>query len=333
MIAQLDKTYIRLRPAKALSRLVSYALFEGRPLTTRGRWGNPFVFSLFSLEKKLSQMKAVHKPVFILGTGRSGSTMLGKILSMHKEIGFLNEPKALWHSILPYEDLIGSYTLGHAFYRLGSQDATDSVKKAAHRLYGSYLTVTRSKRIVDKYPEMIFRTSFVRSIFPDAKFIFLVRNGWDTCRSIAWWSKNFGLLDAGTPIDWWGRANRKWNLLVSQVVSSDPVLSNRLDVIERLTLDTDKAAVEWMVTMREGLKLMDQYQGLLHQVRYEDLVAQPEATLSKLLKFCELENDKSMIEYANNTLKAVKAKSPFELHPALIPIFEETMTSLGYLCK
>ena len=46
MIAQINPNYIKTRPMKALTRLMSYALFEGRPVTTKGRWINPLVLSL-----------------------------------------------------------------------------------------------------------------------------------------------------------------------------------------------------------------------------------------------------------------------------------------------
>ncbi len=177
MIAQLDPLYIQMRPWKLWSRLVSYCLFEGRPLTTRGRWVNPLVFSLFAIEKRLPQIKRVEKPVFILGTGRSGTTILGMVLSMHREVGFLNEPKALWHAIHPGEDLIGSYALGAANYRLAADEATPKRILYAHRLFGAYLATSLARRVVDKYPELIFRVPFVKAIFPDAKFLFLVRNG------------------------------------------------------------------------------------------------------------------------------------------------------------
>ena len=70
MVAQIDGSYIRARPWKLYSRLISYALFEGRPLTTKGRWLNPLLFALFAIEKKLPAMRKVCEPTFILGTGR-----------------------------------------------------------------------------------------------------------------------------------------------------------------------------------------------------------------------------------------------------------------------
>ena len=221
MIAQINNEYIKARPSKLYSRLLSYALFEGRPLTTRGRWINSLIFFLFWIEKKLPLMKKVQKPTFILGTGRSGTTILGILLSMHKQVGFLNEPKALWHSVNQHEDLIGSYTMEDAHYFLNADDADDKQKKEIHKLFGAYLRTTFSQRVVDKYPELIFRVPYVKELFPDAKFLFLVRNGWDTCGSINYWSERLGKASETETHDWWGRDNRKWNLLVEQVIKKD----------------------------------------------------------------------------------------------------------------
>ena len=40
-------------------------------------------------------------PVFIIGCGRSGTTILGKTLSNHPKIKYLNERRDLWHKIYP----------------------------------------------------------------------------------------------------------------------------------------------------------------------------------------------------------------------------------------
>ena len=47
MVAQLDSLYIKTRPTKVVSRLISYGLFEGRPLTTGDdgliHWSLPYL--------------------------------------------------------------------------------------------------------------------------------------------------------------------------------------------------------------------------------------------------------------------------------------------------
>jgi len=322
--------YIKSRPSKVYSRLLSYALFEGRPLTTSGRWINPLIFFLFGVEKKFPQMKKVEKPIFILGTGRSGTTILGLLMSMHKEVGFLNEPKALWHSVNRHEDLIGSYTMEDAHYFLDASDADDDQKKDIHKLFGAYLRSTFSQRVVDKYPELIFRVPYVKALFPDAKFLFLVRNGWDTCGSIKYWSERLGETTDTETHDWWGRDNRKWNLLVEQVIKQDSYYKDVWSVIDEIVSHTDMAALEWISTMRQGMAVQEESPDSVFRVDYEKLVDDPEIVLSTVREFCEIEEDPIFIEYGKKVLKPVKPKNPFVLHPTIEPLFLETMQTMGY---
>ncbi len=330
MIAQLDSLYLHIRPWKLWSRLVSYGLFEGRPLTTRGQWINPLVFAHFALEKRLPSLRKVKKPVFILGTGRSGTTVLGMVLSMHQEVGFLNEPKALWHAVHPDEDLIGSYSRGVAHYRLGADEATPTRTRYIHRLFGAYLLTAFSRRVVDKYPELIFRVPFVKALFPDAKFLFLVRNGWDTCHSIMGWSNRLGEQVGGEKHDWWGVNRRKWNLLIDQLLLEHADLAVCAEDMRAWTKHTDMAAVEWIITMREGLSLMEQYPTDVMRIDYERLCEKPSESLGGMLKFLELSDDDKFIRYGVETLKPIDSRPPFDLHPSIANAFNDTMRRLGY---
>lgn len=330
MVAQLDSLYVKTRPSKAVSRLISYALFEGRPLTTRGQWINPLVFAHFSLEMRLPQLKKVRKPIFIVGTGRSGSTILGVLMSMHREVGFLNEPKALWQAVYPRGDVFGQYSKGPVRYSLGEDEATDEVRRRARRLFGAYLWVTRSGRVVDKYPELMFRIPFVQAIFPDARFVFLVRNGWDTCRSIDAWSERKGIEGDGEVHDWWGADNRKWRLMLEQLVPREETLASVADVIKGFERHTDMAAVEWTVTMREGLRQSEREPDCIYMVRYESLVNDPRKELTRLLDFCELPSDEVFLEFAEKELSPAPDHGTFDLHPAIRRPFEDTMRALGY---
>ncbi len=330
MVAQIDWGYIKARPTKLFSRLLSYALFEGRPVTTRGQWINPLLFAHFALEKRLPLLKRVEQPVFILGTGRSGTTILGVLLSMHRDVGFLNEPKALWHAIYPDEDVIGSYGRGVAHYRLEASDADEEVKRGAHRLFGAYLASVLSARLVDKYPELIFRVPFVREIFPDARFIFLVRNGWDTCASIDKWSVRCGEQTNGEVHDWWGVNQRKWNLMISELIEPDPYFAEIKPIIPHLNRHTDMAALEWIVTMREGLRRVSENGDRILMVRYEDMVESPRQTLSAIANFSGLSQDEKYLCYGETVLRPAPNHAGFDMHPALRPLFEETMRALGY---
>lgn len=331
MIAQINPNYIKTRPMKVLPRFISYALFEGRPVTTKGRWINPLVFSILkTVSTTKNRYKSIEKPIFILGTGRSGTTILGIVLSMHREVGYLNEPKAIWHVIYPHEDIIGNYSRGDAKYRLAAEDATGDMRQRAAQMFGAYLTVTGSKRIVDKYPELIFRVGFVRALFPDARFIFLARNGWDTCHSIANWSQRLGIQVNGEKHDWWGVNDRKWKLIAEQLVETDPAFAEIADEAKGFERHLDRAAIEWVVTMQEGLYLLQALPDCIHLVRFEDLTRETDKTLDALCSFCELPTDNTFREYARQTLHPVPAREPFDLHPKVAPLFDEMMEKLRY---
>lgn len=331
MPAQIDSHYIKTRPTRLWARLVSYALFEGRPLTTKGQWLNPLVFAGYGLWRRLPQLKKVSAPVMILGAGRSGTTILGVLLSMHRDVGFLNEPKAMWHAALGGgEDLIGSYDRGDARYRLTAEHATEAVKRAMNRIYGAYLRVTGNKRVVDKYPELIFRLPFVQAVFPDAKFIFIARNGWDTCGSIKGWSERLGQETGGEIHDWWGADDRKWRLLVEQMVPEHDDLAPHGDAMLSWTAQEQRAIVEWIITMREGHALAAAHPDIVLHVPYELLCASPTEWMTKIGDFIGLGPDETFRSYATAKLENVPQKAPFPLEPCLQAPFDQTMALLGY---
>lgn len=298
MVAQLDSTFVRTAPGRAASRLVGYSLFEGRPVTTRGRWWNPVVFHNLRLaaDRPGSQ---VDRPVFIVGMGRSGTTLLGQILAVHPSVGFLNEPKAMWHMIRNDEDIIGSYGApGTGRLYLDSSDADEEVSRCGRALFAWYLQVSHSRRLVDKYPELIFRHAFVRAIFPDARFLIAVRSPWATLKSVTTWSKSHATQSA----NWWGVRDQKWDILWTQGVLERPSNS------DLATLDLGgvanhyiRAAVEWIVTMRQAISLatLDPHARVIH---YDTLVRYPRETVRNTLDFCELPASSRTEAYACATV-------------------------------
>lgn len=329
MIAQIDRRYTKQSLIKSYTRYLSYFLYEGRPLTTKGRWINPLIFFLYKLQSLLPLTKPVNKPIFIIGSGRSGTTILGTTLSMHNAVGFLNEPKALWNYLYDSEDLIGSYNTTKAHYRLNGNNVTNTMVEKAHRIYGNYLRFACASRVVDKYPELIFRTEFINTIFPDACFLFLYRNGYDTCHSIRKWSDNLGSNVQGEVHNWWGRDDRKWKLLCFQVVAMDSSLGSHINEISQYSDHSYRAAVEWIVTMKEGLKLLAQKPNHVMGVKYEDYISCPETRLN-VLRFCNLDVDSNYEEFCDKVLDAPKVKPRLTLPPVIQNEFHQVMKRLGY---
>lgn len=330
MIGQMDRDYLSYGAARTARRIASYGLYEGRPLTTKGRFINPLVLTWLRVLAGLPGEPHVDRPIFITGLGRSGTTILGILLSLHGKVGYLNEPKALWQVIDPRLDINGNYTLKGGRFRLTADDVTPAIAQRARRLFARYLRLTKASRVVDKYPELIFRVGYLRVLFPDARVIFITRSGADAVPSVVKWSERLGVRSGQHQDDWWGRDDIKWNYLRSELLFADRTYE-ALWPIATADLDhTNRAAIEWILTMREGLVQERLCSDTVVRVAYEDLLADPVGALEGLQCGCGLEPDPAVTAYARKRLYDNPSKAWPVLHPAVEGPFRETMTSLGY---
>lgn len=308
---------------------MSWALIEGRPLTTKGQWINRLVFGGYHLAQKLPKHKGAEAPIYIIGTGRSGTTVLGKLFAMHKQSVFLNEPKAAWHYAHGSEDIIGSYTNGPSTIRLSPQSATQEQADKITHIYSNALRVGFAQRVMDKYPELVFRIPFVKTLFPQATFIAILRDGVDTCSSVTGWSKRKG-ENVGTEVhDWWGRSGRKWNMIVDELVPEHADLAPLQSVLKETTDHRDRAAVEWILSMREARKVATEHPEVL-AITYEELCEDPDRILPKMLSHCGLDEDTVFTEYAKTILSAAEQYKPLELMPELVDPFSMVLDEMGY---
>lgn len=305
MVAELDWLYLRARPQAGLRRLITHVCFQGRQPTMRWLWLN-FAYDklLRAIATRYPAVDGVRKPIFILGVGRSGTTVLGKLLSFHRSVGFLNEPKAMWHVIHPEEDVLGTYPAERRRYRLGVDDADLPTRARAHRLYAAYLRFVRAQRVVDKYPEALYRIPFLLTLFNDAKLVVVLRSGTDTVCSIAEYARSHTRERSGRREDWWGVNDQKWHLLVEQIAAQHPALSAHKQELHALSAHEDRAAVEWALAVHESQRWLRTLDGeTIQLVIYEELVSDPRRVLQTLMAFCELEHDVELVRYAYRVLR------------------------------
>lgn len=301
MVAQLDLRTIRAGPSRAASRLIGYTLFEGRPAPVRGQWFNKVVNRHLATVAARAPVRPVDRPVFIVGVGRSGTSILGRLIGVHPEVGFLDEPKAMWHAIVHDEDLMGTYGDGPVRFRLGQGDVTPRHVARAHRLYGWYQSCTRSARVVDKYPELIFREGFVRMLFPDAHIVVITRSPWDVVRSIDEWSKK----NASNRADWWGVGDRKWRALWTEGIAADERFKWIAEHVPRTEADHRvRAAVEWLLASTTAIDLRRSVdEDHLHVLRYEDLLRSPIDICEELMERLELPRSEAVLDLATEIVE------------------------------
>ncbi|GAB4086456.1 hypothetical protein GCM10028784_30860 [Myceligenerans cantabricum] len=294
MIAQIDREYVRTAGfSPALRRLAAYVFFEGRPAVVRGQWFNPAVRTNLDVGLHLGLRGTVDRPVFVVGIGRSGTTHLSRLLSAHRDVAWLNEPKMIWNLVHGGEDVSGFYAPRGRF-RLDGDDATPEVRERAENLFGYFLATVRAGRLVDKYPEMTYRIPFLRAVFPDCKIVAIVRRPDDFVSSVLAWNER----NAHDGQDWWGVADSKWDHMRAELVPADAAVDAALASTGRAAGPAEKAAAEWALGMRSILAAGDAVDEI---VRYEDLALHPAKTLEGLLETCELARSPRALELARRT--------------------------------
>jgi hypothetical protein len=322
MIAQLSKDYLKIGGIKkTLKRLLIY-FFEGRPLTTKGRFFNFLVFPLLYFISRFYPKKDGLKLKFILGQGRSGSTYLGLLLSLLKGHCFLNEPKLPWAIANKNDDLVGSYKkkVGSYFILDNSSIIVDRII----RIYSFLSFLTNSRILVDKYPEMIFRLNFLYKNFNNSEFIILYRDYQSIIRSIPGWNKKHSSDNS----NWWGKNNQKWLIIQKELIIRSEALSEKKINFDKLN-DYEKSIVEWILTVETTLNIIKKFKNV-KIINYDELIISmnfylkdyPEKNKIKCLKYFKKTlktktykmKDKEFFINKNLLIIANKLKSNFEFY-------------------
>ena len=108
----------------------------------------------------------LRRPIILLGNFRSGTTMLQRIIAKHPDVVELYEPVGLW--------LYADPSRNHDEF--DESDATNRVKSYIRGQFLKYQQEHGGRIIIEKTPHNIMRIPYVREIFPEAHFLYIVRN-------------------------------------------------------------------------------------------------------------------------------------------------------------
>ena len=213
--------------------------------------------------------------VFIVGKGRSGTTLVRAMLTSHPRLAIPPET----HFIVPLADdrrvvggsgevdvdaLLKRLNSSPGFRRMeidtgeirqslvsaGSQDYSQAIRT----IFSFYARKAFKERYGDKSPGQVLHIERLAAMFPESVFIHVVRDG--------------------------------RNVLLSNLETS----FGPTDVVQ--------GAVVWKRLVRDGRRAGRAIGASRYcEVRYEDLVSNPEEEIRRLSAFCRLEYDPSMMRY------------------------------------
>ena len=238
------------------------------------------------------------KPIFIIGAGRSGSTIFHQVFAKHPHVVWLSgvcnkypaQPEVnryfmqlidfpwlgslLQRRIMPgecypfWEHHIKGFSA--PFRDLTAIDATERSKERIQSILAK-MTTRKRHRLLIKITGWS-RLSFLQVIFPDAKFIHVVRDG----RAVA-----NSLLNVRFWRGWQGPYNWRWGPLTPELESE--WCKHDMSFVAL-------AALQWriLVDSVEQARVAVPTADFL-QVKYEEFCASPIPILKKVVAFCDLE--------------------------------------------
>jgi omega-hydroxy-beta-dihydromenaquinone-9 sulfotransferase len=235
------------------------------------------------------------KPILIIGAPGSGTNLLYQSLCCHRDLAYINNNmlragiyrhgrfvgnrrKSLFilqnlihrdpDSNLPHEaDILWEKYFRDYYSYMTENDYTEEMAAYFRKKVLQVQNLWGRSRFANKNLQNSFRVRLLNSIFPDAKFIHIIRDG----RAVAFSILNKKEFGAISPI-----------LLVGfKDILGDKYQSDRSKLYNY--------GLAWAQYVRKAREAGAIAQGRYYEVRYENLVREPYKELRKIVDFCELD--------------------------------------------
>jgi hypothetical protein len=208
--------------------------------------------------------------IFVIGSPRSGSTMLARMLGAHSAIHAPAEPHLLtplahlgfYASVerAPYDPIITRQAIHEVVRDLprGEEDYLAALRAYTDAVYGGLLAKGGRRLLLDKTPAYALVLDFAARLYPEARYVVLTRHPF-----AVWTSFIDSFFDGDHEV----------------AHSFNPLLERYVPAIARFLRERPVP---------------------LHHVRYEELVSEPEAQLRSLSAFLGVEFEPGMVSYGES---------------------------------
>jgi len=218
---------------------------------------------------------------FIVGCGRSGTTILGSLFERHPQVRYLREPYHLWACVDPRTDVNAlHYKVKEARFFLDEDDASPESVERFRKLFLESSAGFRA--VVEKTPHNVARIGFIEALAPGSRWAHIVRDGVDVARSIDRLATGNFYRVAGRPEinQWWGSDGAKWKAIAREGADR----GNCPDQVAALETHLQRGAYEWLVSLEEAARWRDRLGHRFLEIRYLDFAR---ATSEALERLCE----------------------------------------------
>lgn len=285
----------------------------------------------------------IDRPIFLLGSGRSGTTVLYHLLSVHPELCWFSNisNRAFWVPFAPMMHRIldstsrGERVKQNIINRKGGKlhirpveaetlydragfrhdiktteaDFDPAVDRRFRRTVENHLRWTRKPRFISKQTANNQRYRLLNRMFPDALFVHLIRDGRAVANSIR---------------------GQRWLDVIDLWWLEDKAASHVDEYEEPIEL----CGLHWQRNLEELLRAKDLFGARYLEIRYEDLIDDVHAVVRQVLEFSQLDAPASYFKYLPDRLPDMNSKWRDELSQKQIDVLQRvigpSLQMLGY---